>query len=152
MAYKYAFNEYNKETMVRASRTNVPISLKKSVELANYLRGRKVKTVLKILDEVEELKRPIPYKRYFQEMAHKKGKGIATGGYPVNVAKEFKKLFKIAIAAAKEKELGDDSNLVVLGISVRKGERMWRFGRHLGRMAKRTHVEVVLGVGGTKND
>ena len=152
MAYKYAFNDYNKEVMARACRTNVPISLKKSVELANYLRGRKVTDALRILDEIEQLKRPIPYKRYFQEMAHKKGKGIATGGYPVKVAKAFRKLFKIAIAAAKEKELGDENDLVIVAISARKGERMWRFGRHLGRMAKRTHIEVVLGKGGVKND
>ena len=152
MVYKYAFQDYDKEVMARACRTNVPISLKKSVELANYLRGRNVKEALKILDEVEQLKRPIPYKRYFQEVAHKKGKGIATGGYPVKVAKEFRKLLKIAIAAAKEKELGDEENLVILAISARKGERMWRVGRHLGRMAKRTHIEVVLSKGGVKND
>ncbi len=144
MAYKYAFEGYNEEVMARAYRVNLPISLKKSVELAKFLKGIDVKKAIDILDEIIDKKRVVPYTRYIQEMPHKKGEGIATGGYPVKAAIHFKKLLILAFKSAKEKELGED--LYIKSISARKGTSMWKMGRYLGRKAKRTNLEIVLEV------
>ncbi len=144
MAYKYAFQDYNKESMARGCRRNVKISLKKSVELARVLRGMKVECAEKYLGDIIRLKRPVPYKRYFQEMAHQRGKGVATGGFPVKAAKEFLRLLKSVVKNASEKNLGKD--LKIISVSVRKGVRMWKPGRYLGRRSKSTHIEMVVGV------
>ena len=46
MAYKYSYEGFNKETMGRASSTNQHISLKKTVETANAVKGKKVETAI----------------------------------------------------------------------------------------------------------
>ena len=87
--YKYSFENFNKESMARSCASNLSISLKKSVELANALRGKKVSSAVKYLEGVTKQKVVVPYRRYRAEMGHKRGAGIDTGGYPVKVAEEF---------------------------------------------------------------
>jgi ribosomal protein uL22 len=144
MAYNYSFDKFDKETMARACSSNVAISLKKSTETAKAIRGKKVSSVIKFLEKVVEQKAVIPYRRYGSEMAHKRGKGIATGGFPVNVAKEFLRLIKSAEKNASEKEISGE--LYLFAISVRQGSGRYHNGRHMGRKMKSTNVEVVVGV------
>lgn len=143
MAANYSFQNYNKEIMARASVQNEAISLKKSVETANFIRGKKVSTVINFLERVAEQKAVVPYKRFNAEMGHKKGKGIDTGGYPVNVAKEFLRLIKAAVKNASELEITGD--LYLVGISARKGIAKYHYGRYMGRKMKSTSVEVIVG-------
>lgn len=142
--YNYSYQDYNKETMARASDTNVAISLKKSVEACKAIKGKKVGTVIKYLEAVMDQKAVVPYTRYKQETPHRRGKGIDTGGFPVAVAKELLRLVKSAEKNAKERELGD--NLYVLNASVRQGASRYHYGRYSGRKMKSTNVEVIVGV------
>ena len=144
MTQKYAFEEINKETMAVASARNLMISMKKSVELAREVRGKRVKVAIDYLERVIEKKAVVPYRRYKQEVAHQRGKGIDTGGYPVNVAKEILRLLKSAQKNAQDKELGD--NLYVVSVSARKGTSRYHPGRYMGRRMKSTNLEVVVGV------
>jgi large subunit ribosomal protein L22 len=86
----------------------------------------------------------VPYRRYRAEMAHKKGKGIDTGGFPVSVAKEVLRLLKSAQKNALEKELSEE-NLYVISASARKGPSRYHYGRYSGRKMKSTNVEIVVG-------
>lgn len=144
MAYKYAYQKYDDKMMARAFRANLGISLKKSVEVSKYIKGRDINQAIRFLEDVVSLKRAVPYTRYNQEMAHQKGKGVSTGGFPVKVAVEFIKLLKLAQKNAIDKELNSD--LVVLEVSARKGSAFYKPGRHNGRKSKRAHVEVIVGV------
>ena len=142
MVYKYSFEKFDKETMARAHGTNLQISLKKTVETVNAIRGKKLSTVIGFLEKVEEQKAVVPFRKYRSEMAHQKGKGIDTGGYPVKVATALLSLIKSAQANAKEKELTGD--LYLVSISSRKGSSKYHYGRYSGRKMKSTTVEVVV--------
>lgn len=139
----YAFENFNKETMARASASNLSISLKKSTETLREIRGKKVSTVINYLNQVIEQKTPVAYRRYGSEMAHRRGKGIAAGGFPVKVAKEVLKLVESASKNASELELGD--KLYVISASVRKGPTRYHNGRNSGKM-KSANVEIIVGV------
>lgn len=144
MASKYAFEGYNKESMARASSTNVGISLKKGVETARAIKGKKVSTVINFLERVMDKKAVVPYKKYNAEMAHQRGKGIATGGYPIKVAEEFLRLVKAAQKNASEQEIAGE--LYLLSVSVRQGSGRYHNGRYMGRKMKSTNTEVIVGI------
>ena len=143
MAYKYSFQNFDKESMARACGINLPISLKKTVETANAIKGKKVSQVIKYLEGVIKQEVVVPYRRFNSEMPHKKGKGIAAGGYPVFVAKELLRLVKSAEKNAKEQEISGD--LYVISVSCRKGSSRYHYGRYSGRKMKSTSVEVIIG-------
>lgn len=139
---KCAFEKYDKEKMACAKQRSATISLKYSVEVARFIRGKKLNYAINLLNDVIQKKQVIPYKRYFKEVAHKKGAGISTGGYPVNVSKEFLRVLNSAKKNAQEKEFGKD--LYILSISCRKGTKRMRQGRYF-RRKKSTHLEVIVG-------
>ncbi len=142
--YKYAFEAFDKQTMARACGSNLSISLKKTVEVAKTIRGKKVKNVISYLESVVEQKAVVPYRKYRAEMGHKKGAGIDTGGYPVTVAKELLKMIKSAQKNASEQEISGE--LYLLSLSARKGGARYHYGRYSGRKMKSTNVEVIVGV------
>lgn len=143
MAYKYSYESFNKETMARASSTNQHISLKKTVETANAVKGKRVITAVAYLEKVMDEKVPVPYKRYTMGIAHRPGKGISTGGYPVNVAKEMIRLIKAAAKNASELEISGE--LYVISVSGRKGTTRYHPGRYQGRKMKSCNLEVIIG-------
>ena len=140
----YAKKNYNKETMARAASTNVGISLKKSVEAAKFIKGKKVSTVINVLEKIIDKKTVVPYRKYRAEMGHKRGSGVDTGGYPVTVAKEFLRLVKAAQKNAIEREITGE--LYLISLSTRKGAQRYHSGRYAGRQMKSTSVEVVVGL------
>ncbi|MDA3855295.1 MAG: 50S ribosomal protein L22 [Candidatus Woesearchaeota archaeon] len=144
MAYKYSFQNFNKETMARAHSTNVSISLKNSVETTNAIRNKKLGVAISYLERVAKKESVVPYKRYNTDMPHRKGAGIAAGGYPVNVANELVRLLKAAQKNASEQEIAGE--IYVLATSVRKGAQRYHMGRYSGRKMKSTHVEVIVGL------
>lgn len=144
MAYKYSFQNFDKNTMARAQGTNLTISLKKTTETAKELSGKKVSSAINYLERVAELKAVVPYRKYRGEMGHKRGAGIDTGGYPVKVSNEIVTLLKSAQKNAAD--LGIDGELYVLSVSGRKGVSRYKPGRYSGRKAKATSVEVIIGL------
>jgi large subunit ribosomal protein L22 len=143
-SYKYAYEAFNKETMAKACSINAKVSLKKSVELAKAVKTKKVKSAINYLERVKEQEAVVPYTRYNAEMAHKRGKGIDTGGYPIKVADEFLKLIKSAQKNAEESEISGE--LYVLSASARKGIARYHSGRYAGRSMKSTNIEIIIGL------
>jgi len=144
MVTNYAYEGFNSEKMARASGKNLSISLKKTVETLKEIRGKKVSVAIKFLEGVISLKSAVAYRRYGAEMAHRKGKGIAAGGFPVKVAEEILILLKSAMKNASESELGED--LYLISTSARKGTTRYHYGRYSGRKMKSTNVEIIVGL------
>ncbi len=144
---KYAFQGYDEKTMAKAIGKSLAISTKKSVEVSNLLRGKSVKRAKIILEQVAELKTPVPYKRYNQELAHQTA--IGPGGFPVSVAKEVLKLLKNVEANAASKGLDTDS-LKIIHMCAHLASRPFHYGRKRRVKAKRTHVEIVVSEGAEK--
>ncbi len=140
----FAYQQYDKESMAISRGHNIRVSMKKSVEVAKHIQGKKIGFVKRFLDEVVAQKTPVPYTRFTGELGHKPGKGISSGGYPANVAKAFKMLLLSAEKNAKEKELGED--LYIISASARKGYRAFHAGRYMGTYQKSANLEVVLAV------
>ena len=119
----------------------VPISTKKSVEIFNLIRGKKVEDAKKILENVIEQKEAVPYVRYNRKIPHRKGK-MATGRFPVKSSKEILKILKSAESNAQN--LGLSSNLIISHISAHKASMQFHYGRKRRRRMKRTHVNMIV--------
>lgn len=140
MTQNYAFK--TEEPHAKAFGSSLSISTKQSIEIANHIRGRKVERAKTILQKAMELAEPIPYKRFNGDVGHRRG-NIMAGRYPVKACTEILKLIKSAEANAEAKGLATDA-LIIKHICAHKGPNVGRFGRHRGRRAKRTHIEIIL--------
>jgi large subunit ribosomal protein L22 len=107
------------ETMSRAYGRELPISWKKSIELARALRGRTVETARDYLEAVIALKQPVPFKRYKRWVAHKAGHGPAR--YPVKAAKEFLRVLENAVANAEFTGKDDPDAMRIKVINAHRG-------------------------------
>ena len=124
---------------VIANANNLPISTKVSVEISSFIRGKSIERAKKILENVIKMKEAIPYKRYNQEMPHRKGK-IATGRYPVKACKEFLNLLSSVKSNAKDNSMNPD--LLIDHISAHRGPFQWHGGRKRRRKMKSTHLKI----------
>lgn len=138
---KYAFQGYDEKNMAKALGRGLGISTKKSVEVCNWIKGKKVSRAKKMLEEVIDLKTAVPYKRFNQELAHQKATG--PGGYPVSVCKEILALVKSAEANASSKGL-NTTELFIVHACAHLASRPFRFGRQRRIKAKRSHVEIIV--------
>lgn len=124
-----------------ANGINLGISRKESVEICRLIRNKPVDKAKKILERVIEKKEAVPYKRYLMSVPHRKGK-IGPGRYPVKASEKILLLIKSAEANAENK--GMSKNLVISHISAHKGETQSRYGRKMGKKAKRTHIKIIV--------
>ncbi|HKZ99880.1 MAG TPA: 50S ribosomal protein L22 [Thermoplasmata archaeon] len=135
------------ETMSRAYGRELPISWKKSIELARALRGRTVEQARGYLEAVIALKQPVPFKRYKRWVAHKSGHGPAR--YPVKAAKEFLRVLENAVANAEFTGKDDPDAMRIKVINAHKGPVTKAFRpRAQGRSTPWNHdtvnLEIVL--------
>ena len=121
---------------------NLAVSTKFSVEVANFIRGKSVQKAKLDMENVIEQTTAVPFWRYTRDLAHKPGP-IGPGRYPVKVAKAILLLLQSAELNAINKGLDGDA-LFVKSIIANKGSGVMRAGRHRGRSAKRTHIEVIV--------
>jgi len=124
-----------------ANGTSLKISTKQSVEICRLVRNKTTEKAKKILEEVIEKKKAVPYLKYKQEMPHRKGR-IMTGRYPIKASKEILKLIKNAEANATNK--GMSSKLIIDHISAHKGANTPHHGRKIGTQSKNTHINIVV--------
>ena len=136
MKTKYAL-QTEKEDMAKAYASNIAISTKVGIEIANHLRGRTTKKAKEILQNVLIEKEAIPYKRFNDSVGHRTG--IGPGRYPKKASAEFLSLIKQAEANAQNKGL--DENLKIVHLVVNKASQPARQGR---RTFKRAHVEIAV--------
>ncbi len=137
--YKYSakINEHR----ARAAGLLMPISLKKSIEICNFIRGKKLEKAKQALNEVISMKKPVPFKRFTEGAGHKHG--IGPGKYPVKACREILGLVNLVEANAQHKGL-DTSSLVIIHACAKKGPKSWHYGRQTRIAMKRTNVEIVV--------
>jgi len=132
----------NPETSAKAHGISLPISLKQSVEVCREIRNKKYKVAIKLLESVMTMDAHITYTRFNRGgTGHRKATG--PGRYPQKVSGYMLKLLKSAHANANQKGL-DVNNLLIKAAVAKQGPKVFRYGRHRGRTAKRTHIEIVL--------
>ena len=127
------------EAIVNAK--DIGISTKASVEICRLIRNKQTKTAKEILERVIEKKQAVPYKRYNREIPHRRG-NIAAGKYPIKASETILSLVKNAESNAENK--GMSKNLIITHISAHKGGKQSRYGRKMGKRAKRTHIKIIV--------
>lgn len=129
----------NKEHFAIVRALNVPISLKFSVEIGNYIKFKKVTKAKELLIQAMSQQRAIPFKRFNRDLGHKPG--MASGRYPMNASKEILKLLESLEANAENKGL-DSKNIIISEFIASKGNGMPHYGRNRGRKMKRCHLYI----------
>ncbi len=127
--------------MARAVIRAAGISLKHSIEICCAISKKKVDDAKKVLEDVINGKRAIPFKRFTNGAGHKKKMG--PGKFPKKAAAEFIKLINAAKANAQNKGLAA-SGLIINHICANKAASQWRHGRKRRRKMKRTNVEIYV--------
>lgn len=140
MTYHYSTKDFSKQSMARAVGIALPVSVKHSVEVCNYIRNRNVADAKRMLDRVITEKQAVPYRRFHQGLAHKTG--IGPGRFPVNTSKEIKKLLESVEANAQFQGLST-ANLVITSAVVQKAPVAWHYGRQRRRKMKRATIEII---------
>lgn len=134
------------KNLARARGVELPISPKKTYELLNAIRGLSLDRARDLLEAVTRRERAIPFRRYNQETAHKRG--IGPGRYPQKVAKTVLQLLQNAEANAEFEGLDADRLVVRVAASSRGKIRKASMPRAQGRATpwneQTTHVEIVL--------
>jgi len=109
----------NPDTSAKAIGKDMPVSPKMSREICGMLRGRKVETAITMLEEVIDLKRPVPLKRFNKRVSHKPG--VGPGRYPQKAARAVLSVVKSAASNAEYKGL-DTGEMVITTISTSLGQ------------------------------
>ena len=139
---KYAFNNKDlKENMAKAYGASLPISTKKSFEIANNIRGRPVQKAKTFLENVIVKKQAVRMNRYNRDTAHKKE--IAAGKYPIKAAKDILMVLKSAESNALNKGM-NTKDLIITHISAHLASRPWHYGRQKRSKMKRSHIQIVV--------
>ena len=112
------------------------ISLKQSVGIGNFIKRKDIDSAIKDLEMVLIKKKAIPFTG---EMAHKKGKGMMTGKYPVNSSKEFIMLLKSLKSNSIANGMDLDKTVISEVIANKAPNQFHRFGQE---KFKRTHVLI----------
>ena len=136
MLYSTKFDEKD----ARAQAVALPISLKQSAEICRAIRNKKCDVALRILEQTIEMTACIPYSRFNRGVGHRTKTG--PGRFPVKASKHILQVLKSVKANARQKGLDADS-LTIKAAIAKQGPRTPRYGRHRGRTAKRTHIEIV---------
>src|SRR3989338_4606564 len=141
MGKNYSFSSYSKDNMARAIGKSLPISFKQSIEICNFIRNKDVGYAKNVLNRVIEKKTAIPFRRFNDNMGHKKR--IAAGRYPGKASREILSLISLVEANAQFNGM-NSSNLVIAHINANKAATVMHYGRKRSRKAKRTNIEIVV--------
>lgn len=138
-----------REGTARAMATELDISPKHAIEIANHIRHMRASEAIGYLEKVVRLERPIPMKRFKRNISHKRGiSGWAAGRYPVKAAKSYITLLQSAIKNAEYAGL-DTESLEIVHIAANRGRTFTRFfpramGRATPKRGERVNLEVIV--------
>jgi len=110
--------EADPDTSAKAIGKEMPISPKMSREICGMIRGMKVEVAVRMLEEVIDLKRPVPLKRFNKRVSHKPG--VGPGRYPQKAARAILTVVKGASSNAEYKGL-DTSEMIITTVSASLG-------------------------------
>jgi large subunit ribosomal protein L22 len=139
MDYGYSYDV--KENMAKAVSRNMGISHKHAIEICRFIRGRPLERAKKILEDVTEKKQAVPFKRFYHNVGFKRKMG--PGRYPVKAAGEILNLLNSVSNNAQLKGLAT-GKLEICHIMAKKGAKIMKRGRQIGRKTKQCTVEVVV--------
>jgi len=146
----YSYNKkIDEDRTVKATGKELRISHKDSVEICREIKGKRLGYAKQFLEEVIDIKRAVPYRRFNKGIAHRRGLSNAfAGAYPKKAATYILKLLKDSEANAEFKGL-DIERLFIKHIQAKRGRVIKGFipramGRATPHNTTTTHIEVFL--------
>ena len=125
-----------KKTRATVKVQSLPISLKQSMALCNFVRGKSPDRAIQDLELVLKKKMAVPMKG---ELPHRKG-NIMSGRFPQNSSEAFMHIVKSVVANARA--TGVEEPFIIVHAKADQASRPYgRFGAH---RKKRTHVELAI--------
>ena len=141
MKANYAYQK-DVEKTAKAAMKNVRVSTKTAIEMCNHLRYKELAKARNELEQIANMKKALPFRRFTNGLGHRKGIG-ATGRYPINAAQAFLTLLNSVEKNASNLTLGED--LKIVHLVAQKGNNDFRWGRRQRRqLRKNTHLEIVV--------
>ena len=139
---------YDPEIHAAARGTGLNISPKAAREVCKALKGMDLEKAKNYLGRVIKMDQAVPFKRHDGKVGHRRGKGMATGRYPVKTAAAILKVIESAGNNGEAIHI-DIENWRILHIATSRGVSVEsRFPRARGRatpkMRESANVEVVL--------
>lgn len=121
-------------------------SPKDSMNLAYAIKGMKTENAKKFLEEIIEMRRPLPAAFHKRKLAHQKG--IGPGSYPQKAASKMLKILENAENNAEYKGF-DVENMKISHISTYKGRIIRGImpraqGRATDKNKQTTNIEIIL--------
>ncbi len=132
MAAEHSASVYGKD---------MPISTKHAIEICNFIKGKSLPLSKKLLQDVMEKKRAVPFHIFKRNIGHKPGH-LAAGRYPYKASQHILKLLTSLESNAQNKGL-DVNSLVVTTIIPNRASRPYHMGRKRRVKMKRTHIQII---------
>jgi large subunit ribosomal protein L22 len=148
-SWKYSIQGLDPDRTAIASGRDLRISPKATREICRYLKGMRLERAKGVLQEVIDLKKPVPYFRHRKKVAHRKGvQGFDAGRFPQKAAGEVLKVLESVEANAEFKGLYTD-RLKIIHIAANRGRVLRNyipraFGRSSPYFNHLTHIEVAV--------
>lgn len=144
--WDYSVKELDPARTVKASLREVDVSPKFSREVCRAIIGLTIPEAKKLMEDVIDMKKMIPYRRHRKKRAHH-AQTRGPGGYPVKIARHMLKLLESLEANAEFKGL-DPENVVIRYAVAHKGRVIRKFierafGRATPYNKTLTHIEVI---------
>ena len=145
--FKYSVIGLDPDKTVLASGREMNISPKHAREICTAIKGMLVDRAKTYLEEVIDMKRSVPFRRYNRKVGHRSDqKGWDAGRYPVKAAQEILDLLDSLEKNATNKGLEVDRLLLVHAASQRGRKTKRVFSRAQGSTSPKvntlTHVEL----------
>ena len=131
----------NKINSAEVNAKSLPISTKYSVEICNFIRNKNFNIARKQIQDIVEMKKALPIRRFGWDLGHKKE--VGPGTYPVKAGKHFLSLLDSVQNNAENKGL-NVNNLFITFAKADKAERRWKSGRSGRVKMKNTHVKIMV--------
>ena len=143
----YSAKATDPDRTVKCAGREIRISPKAATEICKTITGMRLPEAKKLLEDVAEKKRSIPYKRYNKEVPHRPHQGFHSGRYPQKAARRIHKLLEELEANAEYRGLDIEKIKIASAVSHR-GMKIKKFiPRAFGRGSPYfnilTHVELV---------
>lgn len=145
--FGYSIKGLDPEKSVLCSGRDLKISFKEAVEVCSYIKGKKLEEAKKILEEVIEMKRAIPFKRFNKKVPHHKYDNTSgPSRYPIKVSQCILKLLETLESNAGINGL-DVSRIKIIHCAAQKGMKIKKyipraFGRSSPYFKELVHIEI----------
>ncbi|OPY38929.1 MAG: 50S ribosomal protein L22P [Methanoregula sp. PtaU1.Bin051] len=140
--------KFEGDMYARGKINEASISPKHSIEIASFIRNKRINDAIAYLNDVIALKKAIPFRRFNRNVAHKRGlsDNWDAGRYPVKASKTYIRLLESVKKNAEYLGL-DAENLKIVHVSANRGRAQKAvFPRAMGRATPKVHETVNIEV------